>query len=367
MESFYGGRQGASFVIKKRFDAISIPQSQQPVYRRRYYARELNEGAVIWPLVERDGTNENEYSWGLYTLDGSPIEERSQNHFPTETAEGMVEFFLQGAATTSEVNYGEYVIIDTVSGLNDTQSVHNGKIYMRTPDITNGLGGAVYIGQITGMTYVDNVTISWSNVLNKPNGLVADPAYQHTDNNFTNTLKSKLDGISAGAQVNVNSDWEEDDPTAAEYILNKPANLSDFNNDLDLINDNNTSSSKTFSSSKINELLAAKVTSQVGKSLSDNNFSDALKNKLDNIEAQAQKNVTPDWDAQEGDPGYIDNKPEYVRINDEEALSDATYSSSRIEDLITTLMMPISQIDYDNLLVKDPRTFYIICREEEIN
>jgi hypothetical protein len=42
----------------------------------------------------------------------------------------------------------------------------------------------------------------------------------------------------------------------------------------------------------------------------DNNFTAALKNKLDNIEAQAQKNVTPNWtENNPAVPGYIANKP----------------------------------------------------------
>lgn len=40
-------------------------------------------------------------------------------------------------------------------------------------------------------------------------------------NDFTNTLKTKLDGIQAGAEVNVNADW--DATTGDAQILNKPA------------------------------------------------------------------------------------------------------------------------------------------------
>lgn len=50
------------------------------------------------------------------------------------------------------------------------------------------------------------------------------------------TDKTKLDGIEAGAAVNVQSDWSESDTTSDAYISNKPANLSDFNNDLPVLN-----------------------------------------------------------------------------------------------------------------------------------
>lgn len=44
-----------------------------------------------------------------------------------------------------------------------------------------------------------------------------------TDNNFTNALKVKLDGIAAGAEVNVQSDWNETDDTSDAFIKNKPS------------------------------------------------------------------------------------------------------------------------------------------------
>ena len=43
-----------------------------------------------------------------------------------------------------------------------------------------------------------------------------------SENDFTDADKSKLDGIEAGAQVNVNADFGENDPLAPGYILNKP-------------------------------------------------------------------------------------------------------------------------------------------------
>lgn len=52
--------------------------------------------------------------------------------------------------------------------------------------------------------------------------IVSDASYVHTDNNFTTTLKNKLDGIEAGAEVNVQADWTESDSNNDAYILNKP-------------------------------------------------------------------------------------------------------------------------------------------------
>ena len=64
-------------------------------------------------------------------------------HFPS--IEAMKEKFAKGEAYT-EVNYGEHVIIDT----ENKNHPDNGKIYKRGYELSNNLGGAIYIGQIVG-------------------------------------------------------------------------------------------------------------------------------------------------------------------------------------------------------------------------
>lgn len=49
---------------------------------------------------------------------------------------------------------------------------------------------------------------------------VVDASYVHTDNNYTTAEKTKLSGIEAGAEVNVNADW--DAASGDAQILNKP-------------------------------------------------------------------------------------------------------------------------------------------------
>ena len=48
---------------------------------------------------------------------------------------------------------------------------------------------------------------------------------------YTTAEKTKLAGIATGAQVNVQSDWNQSDSSADDYIKNKPANVSAFAND----------------------------------------------------------------------------------------------------------------------------------------
>ena len=47
-----------------------------------------------------------------------------------------------------------------------------------------------------------------------------------SDNNYTTAEKTKLAGIEAGAEVNVQSDWNQSDSSADDYIQNKPVNAT---------------------------------------------------------------------------------------------------------------------------------------------
>ena len=67
--------------------------------------------------------------------------------------------------------------------------------------------------------------------LTNDGNFVTDANYVHTDNNFTTTLKNKLNGIAAGAEVNVQSDWSVTSTSSDAFIKNKPTKVSDFTND----------------------------------------------------------------------------------------------------------------------------------------
>lgn len=64
-----------------------------------------------------------------------------------------------------------------------------------------------------------------------PDNIVVDSNYVHTDNNFTDSEKNKLNGIENGANVNVQSDWKNTDSSSDAYIKNKPTKVSEFTND----------------------------------------------------------------------------------------------------------------------------------------
>ena len=163
-------------------------------------------------------------------------------------------------------------------------------------------------------------------IKNKPQDFVQDPSYVHTDNNFTNADKSKLEGIEAGAEKNVNADWNASSGDAA--ILNKPTNLVQDPNYVHT--DNNFTTAEKDKLSGIENGAEKNVnadwnaTSGDSQILNkpenlvqdssyvhtDNNFTNSDKSKLDNIEAGAEKNVQSDWN--QTDPSaddYIKNKP----------------------------------------------------------
>jgi hypothetical protein len=68
--------------------------------------------------------------------------------------------------------------------------------------------------------------LTWANLSGIPNGLVIDLMYVHTDNNFTDLLDTKLDGIEDGAEVNVQANWSEANPASDAFIQNKPTILN---------------------------------------------------------------------------------------------------------------------------------------------
>ena len=175
-------------------------------------------------------------------------------------------------------------------------------------------------------------------IKNKPANLVQDPDYVHTDNNFTDGDKSKLGGIESGAEANVQSDWNEADTSADDYIKNKP-DLSVYATKAEVAEDLADKQDKLTAGSNItivNNVISATAEPQVQADWAqsdssavdyiknkpsnlvqdadyvhtDNNFTDADKNKLSGIEAGAEANVQSDWaESDSSKDSFIKNKP----------------------------------------------------------
>lgn len=177
-----------------------------------------------------------------------------------------------------------------------------------------------------------------SEILNKPQNLVQDADYHHTDNNFTTAEKNKLAGIEAGAEVNVQSDWSENDSSEDSYIRNRPdlsvyATKSEVATDLAGKQDTLTAGSNiTITNNVISATAEPQQQADWAQTDSsavdyvknkpqnlvqdanyvhtDNNFTTADKNKLAGIEAGAEANVQADWaESDSSKDSFVKNKP----------------------------------------------------------
>lgn len=111
----------------------------------------------------------------------------------------------------------------------------------KVSDLTNDLNfveetdlaDVAFSGDYTDLTGAPSIPTKTSDLTNDSD-FVSDANYVHTDNNFTTALKNKLNGIAAGAEVNVQSDWNVTDSTSDAFIKNKPSiptKTSDLTND----------------------------------------------------------------------------------------------------------------------------------------
>ncbi len=206
-----------------------------------------------------------------------------------------------------------------------------------------------------------------------------------TQNNFTNALKTKLDGVATGAEVNVQSDWDASSGDA--QILNKPnvqytsaipdatasqtglatstqiTKLDGIETAADVTDATNVTAAGALMDSELTDLAGVKgltvstlqvkpsegafadgdktkldgieagaTADQTGAEIktayeaeSDTNaFTDADHTKLDGIAAGAEVNVQSDWDASSGNAQIL-NKP---NVQYTSAIPDATASQT---------------------------------------
>ena len=130
-----------------------------------------------------------------------------------KTASGETEL-INGAGiydTTNEKRWTYYANDDTWHWLDANASIH-------VQQWTNSAAGIVKGSVVDGQIYAENDGTGSVNGWDTLNTAVGN-----------NT--SKLSTIQQGAEVNVQSDWDEADNTSDAYIQNKPTNVSDFNND----------------------------------------------------------------------------------------------------------------------------------------
>lgn len=137
-----------------------------------------------------------------------------------------------------------------------------------------------------------------------------------TNKFMTSAEKTKLSGIEAGAEVNVQSDWNQTTTTADDYIKNKPSiptKTSDLTNDSNFVSDANYVHT-------------------------DNNYTTAEKDKLSGIAAGAEVNVQSDWNQTTATADdYIKNKPTLATVA----------TSGSYNDLSNKPTIPSAQVNSD--------------------
>ena len=165
-----------------------------------------------------------------------------------------------------------------------TRTELDGRLQGKQDKLTAGNNIVIDANNVISATADPQVQADWAQndssavdyIKNRPQNLVQDPDYVHTDNNYTTAEKNKLAGIEAGAEVNVKPDWDAVAGSDAE-ILNKPQNLVQ---DANYVH-------------------------------TDNNYTTADKNKLAGIEAGAEVNVQSDWDQNDSSQDdYIKHRPD---------------------------------------------------------
>ena len=159
-----------------------------------------------------------------------------------------------------------------------------------------------------------------------PDGIVTDPNYIHTDNNFTDALLTKLNDIEAGAQVNKIETISRNGITLP--ITDKNVNIEVPTKLSELENDNNTVTDRDYVHT-------------------DNNFTNALLAKLNGIEAGAEVNAIAGIKVNDVlQP--INNK--IVNISVPTKTSDLTNDSGFIDKDVDNLANYYTETEVDNLL-----------------
>ena len=186
MSSFYGGKQGRTYHIVARFDAVYLDVNS---YQGK--PEQLKKGDIY-----------QENGKVFFVLDVKTTETGEQE-VQVRELKGMVNCFQNGGAYT-QVNYGQYVLIDTILNRNAKSDPQNGLIYRRGfdyqddpsnhkkpnqsnyKDEQNNLkkeewqsawsswilqpgAGAIYVGQIVGPQgdSPEIIPVAWSEVSSK--------------------------------------------------------------------------------------------------------------------------------------------------------------------------------------------------------
>lgn len=224
--------------------------------------------------------------------------------------EGGSAALMLGQTSFSGSVAGSISLVDSVGAMGYTTIAGNGKTstanhMLYSPDTSGRLvansSSSSATGSATNPVYADSngVLHATTYTLEKSvpsNAVFTDTTYSDATTSAAGLMsaadKTKLNGIAAGAEVNVQSDWSVTSSTSDAFIKNKPTKLSQFTNDSGFIT-GYTETDPVYSASPAAGITAEDIESWDNKSDFSGSYDD-LTNKptIGNATLTIQKNGT---------------------------------------------------------------------------
>ena len=210
---------------------------------------------------------------------------------------------------------------DAVTSVNG----ETGVVVLDSDDITEGASNLYFTdARVAANSAVTANTAKVGITTTQADAITANTA----KNSYPSADATKLAGIEAGAEVNVQANWNETDTGSDAFILNKPTiptaavdsvntQTGDVVLDTDDIDEGTTNLYYTEARVSANTNVAANtakvgITAQQASDITTNNakisFDSVSSTKLAGIEEGAEVNVNADWNATTGDAEIL-NKP----------------------------------------------------------
>ena len=168
---------------------------------------------------------------------------RNRKVFTAVVEGGDCCFYLIRPRYNADVTESDFIVERRVIGLDSysvaTNNIYSDRYYFPLPssanagkvvsvatgggyELTTPSGGSSDYSALSNKPSINSVELS-GNKTSSDLGLVsAESGKGLSTNDYTDAEKTKLGGIAAGAEVNVQSDWSQSDNTADDYIKNKP-------------------------------------------------------------------------------------------------------------------------------------------------
>lgn len=182
--------------------------------------------------------------------------------YATNGIEGTVDKAQKVIDSTNGRNNRPITVDDNKTGLDDT--------------VSNGLWTAKKISEEVNTRIGASEEKLQANINKKVN---IEEGKGLSSNDYTNKEKTKLAGIEDGAEVNVQADWNESEPTSDAFIKNKPATLPADGGNADTVDGRHVDDTKTdtqnlWTSKKISDHIASNI--EIANNYTDGKIADAI-------------------------------------------------------------------------------------------